>query len=477
MSLSARLTTLYALLITGVLLFIGGTVYISTQLVLVGQLDAILAASAQEIMSGMRVNAAGQLESTSLPSLDTTANVMVQIRGRDGELLRATSGLLVLDQPFDPTGLRASRQVYRSTTFNQLPVRVLSIPLKAGDRRAGTLQVATSMVVLQNALRDLLLAILFFGAVAAGGSILLVRITLRRTFEPLQSITETVDQINRADDLSRRIPASGISGDEIGQITAAFNQTLERLETLFTSQQRFLADVSHELRTPLTVIKGNVDLMRRMNTIDEESLTSIDHEANRLTRMVGDLLLLAKAESGKLPLTFSPLELDTLLLEVFNEMRVLAHGKVLIKITDIDQIALYGDRDRLKQVLINLIANAVQYTPPGGEIFLSLARVGEQARLIVRDTGPGIPAEDLPHIFERFYRAEKSRTRSKVSGFGLGLSIAYWIVERHGGHIEVQSQEGQGTTFCIWMPLEKTMPLNQLPVDSEPAGKAPSPTS
>jgi heavy metal sensor kinase len=470
MSLSARLTSLYAWLIAGVLLFIGGTVYISTQLVLVQQLDTMLSATAQEIMSGMRVNAAGQLESTSLPSLDTTASVMVQIRGRDGELLRASSESLVLDRSFDPAGLRASRQVYRSTTFNQVPVRVLSIPLKAGERRAGTLQVATSMIVVQNALRDLLFAMLFFGTLAVGSSILLVRVTLRKSFEPLQSITETVDQINRADDLSRRIPAGEITGDEVGQLTAAFNQTLERLETLFTSQQRFLADVSHELRTPLTVIKGNVDLMRRMNTIDEESLTSIDHEANRLTRMVGDLLLLAKAESGKLPLTFAPVEVDTLLLEVFQEMRVLAHGKVQIKVTDIDQIALYGDRDRLKQVLINLIANAVQYTPQGGEIFLSLARVGEQVRLIVRDTGPGIPAEDLPHIFERFYRAEKSRTRSKVSGFGLGLSIAYWIVERHGGHIEVQSQEGKGTTFCIWIPLEKTMPLNRVSADSDSAG-------
>ncbi len=112
-----------------------------------------------------------------------------------------------------------------------------------------------------------------------------------------------------------------------------------------------------------------------------------------------------------------------------------------------------GDRDRLKQVLLNLVANAIQYTPQGGDVFLSLAKVGEQARLVVRDTGPGIPPEDLPHIFDRFYRAEKSRTRSISSGFGLGLSIANWIVEHHGGQIKVESKEGKGTTFAIWLAL------------------------
>jgi signal transduction histidine kinase len=207
------------------------------------------------------------------------------------------------------------------------------------------------------------------------------------------------------------------------------------------------------LRTPLTVIKGNVDLMRRMKEMDAESLDSIDEEANRLTRLVTDLLLLAKAQAGQLPLTKSKVEFDALLMEVFNEMRVLAGSKVRVKLAEIDQLQVNGDRDRLKQVLINLIANAIKFTPAGGEVFLSLSRSGEHAKLIVRDTGPGIPAEDLPYIFERFYRAEKSRTRSAISGFGLGLSIAHWIVEQHGGKIEVSSREGKGTTFAVWIPL------------------------
>jgi signal transduction histidine kinase len=235
----------------------------------------------------------------------------------------------------------------------------------------------------------------------------------------------------------------------------SFNQTLERLEALFTSQQRLLADVSHELRTPLTVIKGNVDLMRRMKRLDDESLTSIDQEAGRLTRLVGGLLLLAQAESGRLTLVEKPVELDLLVTEVFQEMSILAGGRLHVHLNEIDQVLVTGDRDRLKQVLINLVANAVQYTPPGGEVFISLEKIGEQARIICRDTGPGIPAEDLPHIFDRFYRAEKSRTRGKATGFGLGLSIANWIVERHSGRIEVNSKEGQGTSFAIWLPVLK----------------------
>jgi signal transduction histidine kinase len=277
-----------------------------------------------------------------------------------------------------------------------------------------------------------------------------------RALAPLADVTTIALRISRADDLSQRIPHRGPGQDEVGQLIAAFNETLERLEHIFSSQQRFLADVSHELRTPLTVIKGNVDLMRRMKKVDEESLAGIEDEADRLTRLVGNLLLEAQADSGKLPLHFAPIELDTLLLEVFREMRVLARDRVQIKLTEIDQIQVDGDRDRLKQVLINLVSNAIKYTSRGGDVFLSLGRLGDNARIIVRDTGQGIAARDLPHIFERFYRAEKSRSRSKIGGFGLGLSIAHWIVEHHRGRIEVDSVEGQGTTFCIYLPMAGT---------------------
>jgi len=135
-------------------------------------------------------------------------------------------------------------------------------------------------------------------------------------------------------------------------------------------------------------------------------------------------------------------------------MSVLARDKLQLRLGEIDQVLVCGDQDRLKQVLVNLIGNAINYTPSGGVVTIGLGKVSQQAKLTIHDTGPGIPAEDLPHVFERFYRGEKSRTRSRDGkGFGLGLSIAYWIVRNHGGRIDVDSKEGHGTTFCTWLPL------------------------
>jgi signal transduction histidine kinase len=148
-----------------------------------------------------------------------------------------------------------------------------------------------------------------------------------------------------------------------------------------------------------------------------------------------------------------PVELDTLLLEVVRQMKALAGGSRGIQITEIDQAQVLGDADRLKQVFLNIIGNAVQHTPVGTQIKMALRLSGRQAQVSISDNGPGIPPEDLPHIFERFYRGEKSRKRRSSTSFGLGLSIAYWIVRNHGGTIEVQSLENKGTTFTVWLPL------------------------
>jgi len=279
-------------------------------------------------------------------------------------------------------------------------------------------------------------------------------ISTQQALSPLEDVTETALQITRADDLSRRIPYKGPPQDEIGQLIHAFNQTLGRLENLFNTQRRFLADVGHELRTPLTVIKGNVDLMRMMKEMDTESMDSIESEVERMTRLVGDLMLLAQAESGKLPLHLQIIELDTLILEVMQQMRVVAKDKVKLHLGGMDQVLICADKDKLKQVLVNLIQNAINYTPKGGEVVVSLSKNENQAQISVQDNGPGISPEDLPYIFERFYRAEKSRTRAKDGkGFGLGLSIAYWIVKNHEGSIEVDSKLGEGTTFRVKLPL------------------------
>jgi signal transduction histidine kinase len=315
------------------------------------------------------------------------------------------------------------------------------------------LQLASSLETVDHARRMLLF-------VLGGGSLLAVVLTalvglttLRAALRPLDQVTEAALQITRADDLSRRIPLSGPAGGEVGKLILAFNDTLERLENLFETQRRFLADVSHELRTPLTAIRGNVDLIRRMGVADPESLEAITSEVDRMTRLVQDLLLLAQAESGKLRLAQETVELDTLLLEVYKQAKLLAQDRVEVRLGQEDQARVLGDRDRLKQMLLNLAANAIEYTPAGGKVTLGLARVRDRARLIVADTGPGIPQEELPHIFERFYRIDRSRKRTNGGGAGLGLSIAYWIARSHHGQVEVASEVGMGTTFSVWLPL------------------------
>jgi signal transduction histidine kinase len=437
----------------GILLVISAAVIIVVTALLFNDIDNTLDAAHEAILRKIEVTELGKIKADLNPT-DVSPRVYIQIWGLDGGLQTNFRTLPdFADKPFDTQALSTDEPIYRDVGESDLHIRVLTVPLQHRGNVIAILQLASSLAVVDSARQSLTdnLSIIWVVAVLFSG--IVVWFTLGQTLKPLGAITETVEQINRADDLSRRIPYQGPEDDEIGNLIGSFNQTLERLEALFTSQQRLLADVSHELRTPLTVIKGNVDLMRRMKSLDEESLASINQEAGRLTRLVGGLLLLAQAESGQLALNMKRVELDLLLTEVFQEMSILAGSKVHLRLNEIDQAYVNGDRDRLKQVFINLVANAIQYTPQGGDIFLSLEKIGEQARIICRDTGPGIPAEDLPHIFERFYRAEKSRTRKATAGFGLGLSIANWIVERHGGRIEVNSQEQKGTTFAIWLPL------------------------
>ena len=455
MSLRDRLTLLNIVLLGGLFVFFGVVAYVVVTVLLYNQIDNSLEKTAEQLIRQARMDISGEMGGIITPNLKLTSNILIQVWDAD-KLVDYSPGLGNVKIPLDRLGIRSALPTYRDVTFDEdIRLRVLSVPLVSERRPVGVVQVAANLNVVDSARRNLFSVLVFSTALGIAIAALASQASVKQFLSPLETITSAADQINRADDLSRRVPYDGPPEDEIGQLVGAINQTLERLEVLFTSQHRFIADVSHELRTPLTVIKGNVDLMRRMKSFDAESLDSIDQESGRLTRLVTDLLLLAKAEAGSLPLTKSAVELDTLLMEVFTEMRVLAANKVRVKLTEIDQLQVSGERDRLKQVLLNLVANAIQYTPAGGDVFLSLGRSGDNAKLIVRDTGPGIPAEDLPYIFERFFRAEKSRTRSGTAGFGLGLSIAHWIVEQHGGKIEVSSREGKGTTFAVWLPLVK----------------------
>jgi signal transduction histidine kinase len=454
MSLRARLTLMNISLIGGIFLLFGALVYSLVSVVLINQIDETLAQTVEDIGGVTTINQVGELDVITLPSLDLASNVYVQAWGRDGRLRSNSQNINNLRRPLDPLGMQAVDPIYRDSVVGSARLRVLTVPLEINDRPVGRLQVGVSLAVVQDAQQALLLVMVSVAIVLISISGAASWLMTQSALAPLVLATRRALEITTANDLSRRIPVPDPEDDEIGMLIRAFNQTLSRMERLINAQRRFLTDVGHEFRTPLTVIRGNVDLMKKMGSLDDESLTSIQGEVGRLTRLVGDLLLLAQAESGKLPLARQLIALDTVLLEVYRQVQVLSNEAATVRIGEIDQVQVCGDEDRLKQVFLNLIGNAVKYTPKDGLVVISLGKVGGQSRFTISDTGPGIPPEDLPHIFDRFYRGEKSRLRTKDGkGFGLGLSIAYWIVRNHGGRIEVDSTVDQGTTFSIWLPL------------------------
>ncbi len=451
MSLRLRFSLLYTSLLGGVLLLFGGLVYGLVSVILLNQIDYTLTQEAQVLISRLKATSANQLDLNSAAMYEPTQNILIQFWDTGQNLLLARPALL--QSALDGDGLHSGVPVFHSVESNaKYYLRVLSVPVTTPRGPVGVLQVGINMgivVALQRSLAVVLALLTLAGMFISG---LVIWFVTGRALAPISTLTRVATEITRADDLSRRIPTQGISNDEVGRLVVSFNDTLERLEQLFTTQSRFLADVSHELRTPLTVIKGNLSLMRRMKEVDEESMASISEEVDRLTRLVGDLLLLAQAESGRLPLQLGPVELDGLLLDVVQQIQPLAGERRLV-VSEIDEVEITGDRDKLRQVLLNLIGNAIQYTPAGSKVFLRLSKDATSGHIEISDTGPGISPEDLPHIFERFYRGERSRKRSPGTGFGLGLSIAYWIVKNHNGTIDVKSQEGSGTTFIIRLPL------------------------
>jgi two-component system OmpR family sensor kinase len=270
---------------------------------------------------------------------------------------------------------------------------------------------------------------------------------------PIAQMIQTAQTITLSQDLSRRIAPSA-HRDELGQLAAMFNEMLASIETAYHTQQRFVADASHELRAPLTAIQGNVELLRRQRSMSdtdrEEALAELERESARLSRLVADLLMLARADTGTF-LKRCPLDLDAIILDTFREARHLAHGQVL-QLDPFEPARVEGDEDRLKQLLLILLDNALKYTPPDGQVTLGLSRRGTDVEVRVRDTGIGIAPEDLPHVFERFYRADPARNRD-LGGTGLGLPIARWIVEQHEGEVRLESQPGQGTTAIVRLPL------------------------
>lgn len=451
MTLRTRLTIWYSLVLAIVLLVFGVVVYLSVSYNLAQQIEEDLSHTADEILASSRDVPTFEL---TLRALDFSSTVFAQAWSPDGEFLWRSENMPPIQDPFDPTTLDAVENTFTTRRTDDFSLRVLTVPsISTLDNQViFYLQLASSLETVDRVHQVLLLVLIGGGAMGVIIAGVVGHFISTMALRPITTITETALQITRADDLSRRIPAEGPPEGEVGQLVLAFNETLERLQALFETQRRFQADVSHELRTPLTAIRGNVDLIRRMGEADPESLDAITSEVDRMTRMVRDLLAISQAESGKLPISSEVVELDTLMLEVFNQARVLIQAEIDLSIGSEDQARVKGDRDRIKQVMLNLVTNAIDHTPAGGSIKLGVMCSDDWAVFSVSDTGVGIPAEHLPHLFERFYRGDKSRKRKASGGAGLGLSIAYWITRAHGGKIEVRSHAGEGTTFEVWLP-------------------------
>lgn len=364
----------------------------------------------------------------------------------------------------------------QNTTVDGKPARVLLYPFdKTGiGKFPSVIVVGQSDESVQKTitlLNQILFLAGFVGLVAAA---VIGWIVAGQALAPIGRIIRTADQIalNQNDvALSKRLPVPG-STDELALLAMTFNNMLERLEAAFATQQRFVADASHELRTPLTAMRGNVDVLLRQvhagrsipPALLEESLEDVHHESDRMARLIKDLLTLARtdASGSSARATMSPISLDAVVQEAFRTGQAVSRGQDLIlKIrTSVDVI---GDSDRLVQVVIILLENAIRHTPETGTITLTLdttPAAGDDpaaATITVDDTGEGIAAEHLPHLFERFYRVEGARSRAS-GGTGLGLSIALSIVREHHGWIDVESAAGMGTTFTIAIPLPPADP-------------------
>lgn len=270
---------------------------------------------------------------------------------------------------------------------------------------------------------------------------------------PLARMITTAQAISLSQDLSRRISVPAHK-DELHRLATTFNEMLASVESSQRTQQRFVSDASHELRAPLTALQGNLDILRRhtqqMTEDDrEEAFAEMTRETERLSRLVADLLALARADAG-IEVEHAKVDLDAIVLHAFRAAQPLVHGQTLV-LDPFEPAVIWGDTDRLEQLLLILLDNGLKYTPAGGTVTVGLRTHASSVELLVRDTGIGIAEEDIPHIFERFYRADRARRRDP-GGTGLGLSVAQWIVEQHNAMLTVQSTLGQGTLITVQFP-------------------------
>ena len=336
-------------------------------------------------------------------------------------------------------------------------VRFLAIPVQDAGPTIRGLLVATPTAQAAFGPADLLRSMLLIAPIILVGAGLVGYWLADTSLRPVQTIMDEVEAISDGRSLHRRL-AVPLSGDEMARLALTVNGMLARLEQSFGSLHRFTADASHELKTPLMVLRAGVERALVHPGTPPEILQSLDEtlaQINQMTEMVESLLTLARADEGRAPLAVEECDLRELVADVAETAGMLGEGVGVTEVHSVPDtpVRLAVDRGRIREMLLNMVTNAIKYTPQGGTVSLNLEQDDESVTLSVRDSGIGIAPGDLPHIFERFWRADPARSRTgDRPGVGLGLAITKWIAEAHGGSITVQSRPGRGSIFTVRLP-------------------------
>ena len=483
-SIRVRLTFWYTLLVLSTLLAFGAASYYYTNKTLTENLDTSLRnevrwvrdyiePQASKVRTGKRYSAPIIRRTAKDPppgtvpvmdSVDTEADAVWSqifrhtLRSRKKTYIQITdkSGIIAYrsyNLGTDSLIVRDSIPMYATTVatgeLSGAPIRVAAIR----DNNF-VYFVGYPLAELGDLFESLYLIFLILIPIALGVSVFGGLALANRALRPVAAITTRARKIT-AENLDQTIPAPNVD-DEIGRLTATINEMIQRLHSSFAQVKQFSADASHELRTPLTIIRGEIELALRSTKTQEEYrrvLESALEEILRLTSIIDNLLMLAKADQGSYAANFSEVDLGSLVEELYEDCSMLALRKhIAVRLLKNTPITLVGDRIRLRQLFLNLVDNAIKYTPEGGSVSLSMDRRNGSALFEVQDTGIGIPPEEVEKIFDRFYRVDKARSRD-LGGTGLGLSIAKWIVELHRGTITVQSEPQKGSTFTVTLPI------------------------
>lgn len=382
--------------------------------------------------------------------------IYVQVRDANGAVIAVSANLPRDELPVTPALIRealADHEAFETIPIGNEQVRILAWPVDRGGPVVGVIVVGQSLrlveVTREGVQRLVTIAAVVATVLAVAGGWWLTG----QALAPIADVTKVAQAIAATGRFEQRI-ALPAAEDEVGQLVQTLNEMLARLERMFVLQREFLADASHELRGPLMVIRGNLDLLRLGIPEDERrvSVREASEEIERLSRLASDLLFLAATDAAE-AVEQEPVRLDEVVAGAWERGRLADGGLHQIRLGRNEACEVIGDRMRLEQLAWNLVENALRYTPAGGRVELELARDGNQATLVVSDTGVGIAAEHLSRIFERFYRVDKARSR-RDGGTGLGLAIVKSVAETHQGRVSVSSGQGEGTTFTVMLPVQ-----------------------